>query len=94
MGPSRGTILEGELFGECEAVFMPLGRHFKTASTEALQGWTWRGYENMTRITIAALAIVDTIEGMSEKGQLIPAMMIEHLHIPTIFPATAFPNDK
>lgn len=62
---SKGTVLDGELLGELRELFMPFGRHFNTASTEALQGWTWSGYENMTRMTIAALAIVEAIEGMS-----------------------------
>ena len=34
--PCRG----GELGEELER---PLGRHFRTASTEARHGWTWRG---------------------------------------------------
>lgn len=42
------------------------GRHLRTASTEALHGWTCRGYENMTRTTIAALPIVDAADGKSE----------------------------
>lgn len=41
------------------------GRHFRTASTEALQGCTWRGYENITRTTIAAFPIVELSEGAS-----------------------------
>lgn len=45
------------------------GRHLSTASTEARQGWTCRGYENMTSTTIAALPIVDATEGMSEIRQ-------------------------
>ena len=36
-----------------------------TASIEALHGWTWRGYENMTRMTMAALPIVEDIDGAS-----------------------------
>ena len=32
--------LEGELFAESALL---LGRHFNTASTDALHGWTWRG---------------------------------------------------
>lgn len=41
------------------------GRHLSTAATDARQGWTWSGYENMTSTTIAALPIVDDIDGMS-----------------------------
>lgn len=48
---------------------LPFGRHRRTASTDALHGCTWSGYENMTSITIAALAIVDATDGMSVSGQ-------------------------
>jgi hypothetical protein len=43
-----------------------MGRHFRTASTEARQGWTWRGYENMTRTTMAARPMVDATAGGSK----------------------------
>lgn len=74
------------------------GRHFSTASTEALQGCTCRGYENMTRMTIAAFPIVEAIDGISE---LIFSDVIAladaykvYLHIPTILPATLLPNER
>jgi hypothetical protein len=61
---SKGTVLAGEELGE---FLEPLvfGLHFNTASTDALQGCTCNGYENMTRMTIAAFAIVDATEGTS-----------------------------
>ena len=74
-----GMVLAGELLGERVVDFKPFGRHFKTASTEALQGCTWRGYENITRMTIAAFAIVDAIEGMSETCQLFPVEIVAAL---------------
>lgn len=58
-GGSNGVFLGGDLPGDSGRLF---GRHFRTASTEALQGWTWRGYENITRITMAALATVALTE--------------------------------
>jgi hypothetical protein len=66
VGPpeSKGTVLEGEELGECLEPFV-FGLHFSTASTEALQGCTCNGYENMTRMTIAAFAMVDATEGTS-----------------------------
>lgn len=64
---SNGTVLAGEPLGELRALLRPLfGRHFNTASTDALHGCTCRGYENVTRITIAALPIVEAVEGMSK----------------------------
>jgi hypothetical protein len=62
---SNGTDLAGELVGELRGLFMPFGRHCKTASTEALQGCNCSGYENITRITMAAFAIVEATEGIS-----------------------------
>lgn len=62
---SNGTVLVGEPLGKLRDVLNPFGRHFNTASTEALQGWTCNGYENMTRITIAAFAMVEAIDGIS-----------------------------
>jgi hypothetical protein len=61
---SKGTVLEGEeLGGDMEPLVF--GLHFKTASTDALQGCTCNGYENMTRMTMAAFAMVDATEGTS-----------------------------
>lgn len=54
---------EGDEFRE-SAFF--LGRHLRTLSTDALQGCTCSGYENMTRITIAALPMVEATEGASK----------------------------
>jgi hypothetical protein len=42
-----------------------IGRHLRTASTEARHGWTWRGYENITRMTMAALPMVEATDGAS-----------------------------
>ena len=53
---------EGESFAES---FLLRGRHLSTASTDALHGWTWSGYENITRMTMAALPTVEVIEGAS-----------------------------
>ncbi len=39
-GGNNGVFLGGDLPGDSAR---PFGRHFRTASTEALQGWTWRG---------------------------------------------------
>lgn len=36
----RGAALTGESLAVVLDGFQPFGRHFKTASTEALQGWT------------------------------------------------------
>ena len=55
--------LEGELLGDST---LRLGRHLRTASTDALQGWTWSGYENITMITMAVLPIVDATAGVSK----------------------------
>lgn len=66
MPVSNGTDLAGEPLGELRELFKPLGLHFNTASTEARQGCTWSGYENMTKITIAALPMVDAIDGISD----------------------------
>jgi hypothetical protein len=62
---SKGTVLDGELLGELREILELFGRHFRTASTDARHGCTCRGYENMTRMTIAALPIVEAIEGIS-----------------------------
>lgn len=62
---SKGIDLAGEPSGVLRELFRPFGRHFKTASTDALHGCTCKGYENMTRITIAALPIVEAIDGIS-----------------------------
>ena len=40
------------------------GRHFDTASTLARQGCTCNGYENMTRMTMAARPMVEKTEGV------------------------------
>ena len=39
-GGCRRLDLDGELLAESAVLF---GRHLRTASTEALHGWTWRG---------------------------------------------------
>jgi hypothetical protein len=65
-GARSGTDLDGDPFGLPREFFFA-GRHFITAATEALQGCTCRGYENMTRMTIAALPIVDAMDGRSAK---------------------------
>lgn len=54
--------LDGDELDESDRL---AGRHFRIASTEALQGWTWRGYENITRTTIAAFPTVALSEGAS-----------------------------
>lgn len=38
----------------------------RTASIDARHGWTCKGYENMTRTTIAALPTVEASEGRSD----------------------------
>ena len=48
-------------------LFLP-GRQRRTASTEARQGWIWRGMLKVTRITIAALAIVEATDAGSAEG--------------------------
>ena len=42
-----------------------VGRHLSTASMDALQGWTWSGYENRTSMTMAAFPIVELSDGGS-----------------------------
>lgn len=63
LGCKTSALLDGDELDESDRF---AGRHFKTASTEALQGWTWRGYENITRTTIAAFPMVELSEGASE----------------------------
>lgn len=46
---------------------MAFGRHFKTASTEARHGCTCKGTENVTRMTMAAFAIVEAVDGVSSR---------------------------
>lgn len=51
----------------------------------------------MTRITIAALPIVEATDGMSVACQLgysFSLVQARHLHIPTMFPATLLPKDR
>ena len=62
---NNGMALAGDPLGEAWADFRPLGLHFRTASTEARQGCTCKGYENITKMTIAALPIVEATEGIS-----------------------------
>lgn len=59
------VALDGEMFGVPLAAFELLGRHLRTASTEALHGCTCSGYENITSMTIAAFATVEATEGIS-----------------------------
>ena len=47
------------------------GRHLRTLSTLARQGWHIRGNENKIRITIDARPIVDVTDGGSENKLLI-----------------------
>ena len=62
-GGSKGLCRGGEVLLVSER---RIGRHLSTASTEARQGWTWRGYENMTRTTMAAFPIVELTDGGSK----------------------------
>ena len=71
---SSGTFRGGERPGESD---LRRGRHFMTASTEARQGCTCRGYENITRTTIAALPTVEDIEGPSSRLSTITSSIIE-----------------
>lgn len=59
---SNEASRDGDDRGDSEPL---IGRHLRTASTEALQGWTWRGYENITRMTMAALPMVELMAGAS-----------------------------
>ena len=66
-----------------------------TASMEARHGCTWSGYENMTNMTMAALPIVDAMEGVSRRRQKEDSSKKNHhLHIPMIFPDTLLPNER
>jgi hypothetical protein len=59
------TARVGDPLVDSREVLVLEGRHFSTASTEALQGCTCKGYENMTRMTIAAFPIVEAADGIS-----------------------------
>jgi hypothetical protein len=48
-----------------DRLVLPPGRQRRTASMEARQGWIWRGMLKVTRATMAALAIVEAMEGGS-----------------------------
>lgn len=41
------------------------GRHLRMLLIDARQGWIWRGYENMTRTTMAARPIVEAMDSLS-----------------------------
>ena len=73
------------------------GRHFRTASMEARQGWTCSGMLNVTRITIAALPIVEATDGGSahwvSKAESNQKLRLD-LHIEMMFPLTLLPNVK
>ena len=73
---------------------MITGLHRRTASIDALQGWTCRGYENITRMTMAALPIVDATDGKSICDEHRSKVRVVNLHIRTILPSTLSPNDK
>jgi len=70
-GPWSERVAVGRrsrLFGELVrpgVLEMAFGRHFRTASTDARQGCICKGTENVTSTTMAALAIVEAIEGES-----------------------------
>lgn len=66
---NNGTVRDGDPVEDSREVLAFEGRHFIAASTEALQGCTCRGYENMTRMTIAAFPIVDATDGISTAVQ-------------------------
>jgi hypothetical protein len=59
------TARDGDPLADSREGLVLEGRHFSTASTEALQGCTCKGYENMTRITMAAFPIVEATDGTS-----------------------------
>jgi hypothetical protein len=56
---------DGDPIADSREALVIEGRHFSTASIEALQGCTCKGYENVTRMTIAAFPIVDATDGIS-----------------------------
>lgn len=56
---------DGDPVADSREALVLEGRHFSTASTEALQGCTCKGYENMTKMTIAAFPIVEATDGIS-----------------------------
>ena len=59
------TVRDGDPPADSPEGLVLEGRHFSTASTEALQGCTCKGYENMTRMIMAPFPIVEATDGIS-----------------------------
>jgi hypothetical protein len=68
---NSGMVRAGDPLRELFEDFKPDGRHFRAASIEARQGCTCKGYENITRITMAAFPIVEATDGTSTMSSVL-----------------------
>ena len=67
----------GLLGGKLGWDLCPFGRHFNTASSEARQGWICNGMLNVTRMTMAALPMVEAVFA----GSVIPIVQLQSTRV-------------
>src|SRR3569833_894921 len=67
----------GLLGGKLGWDLCPIGRHFNTASSEARQGWSCNGMLNVTRMTMAALPMVEAVFA----GSVIPIVQLQSTRV-------------